>query len=78
MSKLYNIIDNQLGEYYEESAKLEDVKETAIRIMKRAIDEDDPQYKKENQQYLRQVKQAKTAQELDDWLSWFDYKLEEA
>lgn len=78
MSKLYNIIDSQLGEYYKEGITLEEVKETALRIMERVIDEDEPQYKKENERYLKQLKNSKTAKASAEWLSWFGYRLEKA
>lgn len=77
MVKIYKIIDLENNTAYEEGITLEQAKQIAIRIMERAIEEDDPKYGNENVTYLKRLKSSKTAQAIDEWLSWFGYALEE-
>lgn len=46
MSKLYNIIDTQLGQYYEEGITLEEAKEHALRFVERGMLEADGIWRK--------------------------------
>lgn len=73
----YNIYDTQLEEYYLTDITLDEVKDTAVRLLERWIDEeDDEDYRIKDEQYLTEAKKANTAKEISDYLDMFGYVLE--
>lgn len=78
MSKLYNIIDSQLGDYYEEGITLKEAKETALRFVERAMLEGDTDHAKAYAKMLAEVERATTFEDMVESLGMFDYTLEEA
>lgn len=77
--KKYNIFDPQLGEYYEEDITLEEAKETAIRLVERAMLEggSDSENIKSYSQMLTEVQKDETFEDVAESLELFDYSLEE-
>lgn len=77
MSKLYNIIDTQLGQYYEEGITLEEAKEHALRFVERGMLEVDGESKVGYREMMVEVGQDKTFEDVAESLALFDYELEE-
>lgn len=78
MSKMYNIIDTQLGTYYREGITLSEAKECAIRCVERAMLEGGTEYTRDYARMLAEVEKDKTFEDVAESLEMFDYELEEA
>lgn len=72
----YNIYDMQVRDYYEEGISLQYAKEMAVRLMERAVEEDDEEYRDYSKRLLEMVKSAHEFQEIFEWLYVFEYVLE--
>lgn len=75
MSK-YNIYDMQVRDYYEKGISLQHAKEMAVRLIERAVEEDDEEYRDHNKRLLERVKSAHEFQEIFEWLYVFGHVLE--
>lgn len=75
----YDIIDTQLGDYYEENITLEDARQTAIRFAERSILEqgNDEEFRQSYSELLRQIEQDTSFEGVAASLECFDYELVE-
>lgn len=73
----YDIIDTQLGDYYEENITLEEARETAIRFVERSILEqgNDEELRRSNLELLHQIEQGVSFEDVAESLECFDYEL---
>lgn len=75
LTKKYDIIDNQLGDYYEENITLAQAKEIGIRLVERSMLEQGEKYVRQNAQMLVDVQNDKTEEDVAETLAMSDHTL---
>lgn len=71
----YDIIDTQLGDYYEKNCTLEFAKDLAWRRQEEWVYDDSPKYYKENLEKLHEIENMTEEKDIAEVLDWYDYEL---